>query len=77
MRVKVINDFVAENIIEVEQYGYLYLDGWNGYRYDKCFDCTKSGYPATEGGCYLIVTPIYEPVDDESDQYELVEVEVS
>lgn len=76
MECKVLNSFVAENIIEIEQYGMVFLDGWNGYTWNKCFRCIKTGYPVDKNEDYMELEPVYEPVDEDEDQYELVAVKI-
>lgn len=73
MKVKVINEFVAENIMEVEEIGMVYLQNWNGERWFDCFRCDKHGYPLnedTKNDSYTI-TPVY---NEDGEDYILVDL---
>lgn len=65
-----------KNIELMEINGKTYaLSGWNGERFTKCWECEGEGNREASKEEYTI-TPKYKCINEENDEWEIVEYEV-
>lgn len=62
------------SLVEIEEFGLVALNGWNGEVYFDCYQC--DGVGALDGDDGIILRPVQEPIsfdeDGEPDQWETI-----
>ena len=75
---KYLGRFWNSNEIEVYEIEgrKIALDGWNGEKYYDCFELSDNLVDVISGDKKIVVEPIYEMVDEETESFEITDYEI-